>query len=839
MKSSAVRRKTVLTVLLMLAVLTQGALQAFADINPDTYSPRTGSYVYLVRSNQTRFTEQGGSFTEAVNGSSNGALIPTDPEYRYMIKNVYDNDEESSKGYTEVLDGTQAQKSSIDAISSHGVATYPETKNSDGSYVHRVNRSHFWWFKMSTESGNPLSGFKKPKVKWTGLYIYDTDTGEHQPVDLYMEVVTHAAGGSFSNDVPALFSVSKFVNGLPSVRIYHVKAVQLRFTAKKAGTDEIYPLKTSITFGDIDGHQSVSSSVFSTNGFSAVSTANLLFGSYGAGENRYFAATGNTGSDIAGDAPDADNYKMAFNIDSGMNENGTFDLVFTSGQSSNNRPSGAFARFYAATYRDPDRAPAEVEIESPRKCVSDSDISDDVDKDISSRSHNALTGMDEEITYTVIQKLPEYMYSRVPETDLDRFVFTDTLDGCLRYVGGSMRVYAVRDDSNVSSGIASDPVSNDMFSQGDVTGKFDISESGGRITAEWKDSNTASDRDSVLYSGGDGTVIKFVFRVKIKDGMSFDDIKGHAGPDGQAHGKASDLADIPNTAEITYSLGDSADPETLLSNTVLTRVKEPYLSILFGKTDKETGEPLEGAAFSLYRGSFPGDEELPEEPLDSWTSAGVFYSCTGKLKKGEAYTLVEDDAPPGYRIADRVVFTAEGSENETVAMEDEPVRSDIVIRKNVTGSLGDKTKRFRFILNVYGTGKNREYQVKKGGSSSSFKTDSDGNGEYRFTLKDDESVTIEGIHLMGEGEEAASFAITEEPNDHKASYSSDSGKNGANSSAGIQLKTGSLHAGIDKEIVFTNERNLSPPTGSGISPGIYCLGFLIILGAVVIRMATA
>ena len=414
----------------VLCIMTGTAL-AFAGIDLETFNPRTGKYVYLLSSNIGTFQSQGGDIVESVNSSSDGALIPGVAEYKYMIRNVYENDYEKAKAYTEKIDGIEADDSYIDEMSSYSVAGYSDAKSADGTYKNEVNRSHFWWFKMSTETGKALSGFKSPEVKWTGLCIYDPEKKGYQDIDLYMKVEGHSMAGSFANRVPALFSVSKGVNGLPSIRMYHIKAVKLRFTVKIAGTEEVYPIKTSITFGDIDGRQSVSVSASSAAGFAAKESSNILFGPYGNSSDQYWTATGNTDSNIGGDSIEADNYKIAYYLDAGQNENGVIDLAFTSSQQDNNKPTGNFARFSASTYQNPDNAPEIPVIRRPVKYVSDDDYENDEDrgsvvingKESPARTHNTLTDCDEITTYTVIQKIPPLMYSELEETDLSELRF--------------------------------------------------------------------------------------------------------------------------------------------------------------------------------------------------------------------------------------------------------------------------------------------------------------------------------------------------------------------------------------------------------------------------------
>ena len=835
--------RVISAILLAVLVIFSGPLKAYADIDPASFSPRRGTNMFVIRSDNQKFLSYGGDFTTAVNGTSDGALIPGDPDYMYMVKNEYNNSHEKAKPYTSRLDGSLAQDSYIDALSGQGVAVNPETRNPDGSYKYPTNRSHFWWFKMSTESGNAVSGFRRPKVKWTGLYVYDKESETNQAIDLYMEVVTHSMAGSFSNSVPALFSVSKTVKGLPSIRIYHVGAIQLRFTVKKAGTDELYPLKTGITFGDVDGRQSVSALIPDTGGFAALSSANLMFGPYGTTPNRYWSATGNTDNNVEYDAADADRYKIQFYINT--SGTGSFDMVFTSSQKDNNRPSGNFARFYAATYENPDKPPVKIELAEPVKYVTDTDSSDDFDT-----SHNTLGSMADEMTYTVVQKIPQYMYSGLPETDLSEFSFSDALDSCLEYVPESMRIYAVRDSAEIDRDLEDDPVSLERYEGSDVTDMFSTGCSGGKVTAEWKNSNTDKDRDDIIYSGEDGTVFKFVFRAKIKEGISFSDISRHEGENGSVHGVSDDTADIPNRAEISYRLrsesastalrsvnekydGSQSESEKLKNSFVYTRVNDPGITVKFRKVDRETGDLLPGARMAVFEG-----EEAEGDPLDSWTSVDDIYESPYRFRKGSTYTYAETEAPYGYSKAEDIVFTVT-EDDQVVTMEDDPLKADISVSKNVTGSLGDTTKEFEFVLDLNGAAPGERYKAVKGDDETEVTSDSQGNARFEFTLKDEEGILIKDIRMISPSGDPVQYRVTEKASNHRAEYVTDSEKSGRNESSGRDLATEMLSVEEDRIVSFTNERDLAPPTDAPADMRAYIVLIAALAALVIIRLVRA
>lgn len=842
---SSIRRRSALALIMAMIMLVSLITSVYAAIDPDTFNPRTGNSVYVIRSNNSKFvSEHGGYLTESVGKGSGAALIPEGTEYKYIIKNAYNNNYERAKSYTEKLAGTLAEDKYIDAIAGNGAATLPASTQSG------TNRTHYWWFKMSTESGNPLSGFKAPKVKWTGLYIFDFQKNGYQKIDLVMEVVAHSMAGDFSDNVPGLFSVSKGVKGLPSVRLYHIKAIQLNFKAYKAGTDEYYPLKTSITFGDVDGRQSISVLQSCVNGVSAKSSANILFGPYGQGE-KWWVATGNTDGNVSDDASNADDYKIAYNIDCEKSGETGFDLAFTSSQKNNNRPTGYFARFSASTYDEPDRPPEPPVIERPVKYVSDGDRGNDEDSgtvkingiDSPALTHNKLSSKDEAITYTVVQRMPLYMYSSIASTDLSRFEFQDTIDECLEYETGSMKVYSLRDSAEVYEDLLRDPVSLEKYQGSDVTSKFDVSKTGSSIACKWKSGNSASDRDSVLYGGSDGTVLKFVFRAKLKSGLSMDEIRQHSGADGKAHyDQQTGSVVIPNRAKITYKMGsqsvteydsvnaryqDSQSESVKTKNSfVYTSISAPPVEVRFDKIDKDSGEQVEGAELAVYKGEFAGSTVPGGNAEEKWTTDGSTHVSTGKFEAGEKYTLVEIKAPDGYNRADNVVFTPDEEKPVQVIMKDELKRADIRVSKNVTGSLGDITKEFSFILSVDNAEPGKKYDVKKGSENAGVTSDKSGRISYEFTLKDEEEIVIKGIPEKI-GSKPVTYVVTEKANNHKASYETDTGKKGANESSDRDLSTETMTVGIDREISYTNDRELTPPTGNSTTPEPYIPGLII------------
>ncbi len=222
------------------------------------------------------------------------------------------------------------------------------------------------------------------------------------------------------------------------------------------------------------------------------------------------------------------------------------------------------------------------------------------------------------------------------------------------------------------------------------------------------------------------------------------------------------------------------------------------------------GNPIEGALFCLYSGAVSAEisdgmtilEDLPNEGLickDLITeSDGYFRDDLAKnvrngsldLQPGE-YTLFETEVPDdsGYQIAAPVRFRVNEDGTHQVwdpnlkrygTAYDEEVGftmidvkratpSDLILKKNVTGDLGDRTKQFVFTVRLEGLEGGKTYDEAADESVpadivKSFIAEEDGTAEVMIKLRDDEEVCIPGIPCE------ASYKITESASDHVASY---------------------------------------------------------------------
>lgn len=153
------------------------------------------------------------------------------------------------------------------------------------------------------------------------------------------------------------------------------------------------------------------------------------------------------------------------------------------------------------------------------------------------------------------------------------------------------------------------------------------------------------------------------------------------------------------------------------------------------------------------------------------------------------------------------------------------VVNNLIISKSVTGNLGDLTKRFMFRTELSGLAPDTEYSIANNGAdfvsgsdtasdeeSGVCKTDSEGFAIMYFTMKDDDSVSFEGLPA------GTSFKVEEEASDHDPSYVVKQGGSVIKQDSGEEgndLSTGEVTMGDNGScsVEFTNDRNIAPVTG--------------------------
>lgn len=186
---------------------------------------------------------------------------------------------------------------------------------------------------------------------------------------------------------------------------------------------------------------------------------------------------------------------------------------------------------------------------------------------------------------------------------------------------------------------------------------------------------------------------------------------------------------------------------------------------------------------------------------------------------------------------------------------------DIMLQKNVTGNLGDRSKEFEFRISLAGLESETTYttseaaadtklttsagtdlvRTEKGTlSGKSFVSDDQGCAELVVRLQDDEKLVLNGIPV------SAKYQITEQSNDHIADFQvKGSGENpaiqttsGKNEDPNTALSTAEERVDLEDgtvTVTFTNHRNLAAVTGTPEVMGPAALLLIAFTGIMVSR----
>jgi uncharacterized repeat protein (TIGR01451 family) len=198
--------------------------------------------------------------------------------------------------------------------------------------------------------------------------------------------------------------------------------------------------------------------------------------------------------------------------------------------------------------------------------------------------------------------------------------------------------------------------------------------------------------------------------------------------------------------------GKTSDKIKKDENTIVSFTNYKHSTVKFRKLGED--EPLAGAKLEIRQG---------DNTLHSWTSTTEDKSFV--LEKGE-YQLVETESPKGWYKADPITFRVnqDGSveikqddswaaQGEQTIVMDDPIipTGSLTIHKSVTGTAGDKTKKFPFTVTLTDADGNE--------LTDSFQAD---GKEFKsgdtIELADGDSVTIEGIP------EKTKYVVTESDN---------------------------------------------------------------------------
>lgn len=164
---------------------------------------------------------------------------------------------------------------------------------------------------------------------------------------------------------------------------------------------------------------------------------------------------------------------------------------------------------------------------------------------------------------------------------------------------------------------------------------------------------------------------------------------------------------------------------------------------------------------------------------------------------------------------------AHGEHDITVPFWNSAEKSTLIVRKNVTGSLGDRTKQFKFRLLITGLIPNAEYTALSDGAIPDkgfdedfhFVADAKGKATVDFLMADDVSIEFENLTA------GSSYYVIESVCNHIGSYEIrergevvGTGANQAKNMATIVPKR-EMKSGVTTEVIFQNDRNIATVTG--------------------------
>lgn len=250
--------------------------------------------------------------------------------------------------------------------------------------------------------------------------------------------------------------------------------------------------------------------------------------------------------------------------------------------------------------------------------------------------------------------------------------------------------------------------------------------------------------------------------------------------------------------------------------------KHSYFAVIYvcNKTD-ESGNTVPGVYvhdITSYRNSIGSEEYVPD--LSDIAKKTDNNNEQAKENTEENLGKVGKSSPDtpnvleAYRMWNNVMYP-------------DPV--NLTVTKNVTGSLGDMTKAFIFTVTIRGTEPGVPYNFSGTGemsgspssgsfndASGSLTSDADGNIEFTYLMKDDQSFTIEDLPKGTE------WSVTEGSNNHKASYTVVPEECAVTSEAVNQESDKEITAEGEllenTEAKFVNDRNLIIVTGVNMEP---------------------
>lgn len=189
---------------------------------------------------------------------------------------------------------------------------------------------------------------------------------------------------------------------------------------------------------------------------------------------------------------------------------------------------------------------------------------------------------------------------------------------------------------------------------------------------------------------------------------------------------------------------------------------------------------------------------------------------------------------PGQKVFGKV---ANGEHAIEVAFWNTIEKSTLIVRKNVRGSLGDRTKQFKFRLTISGLTPSTEFAAICDGvgidsglnENYSFVSDKKGKAIMEFYLSDDTSIEFENLTA------GAKYNVIEGACNHVASYEVRergevvaSGENRTMYTPMV-VPVRELKSGVTTEVIYQNDRNITTVTGVNDNSKPYAVLMMISL----------
>ena len=247
------------------------------------------------------------------------------------------------------------------------------------------------------------------------------------------------------------------------------------------------------------------------------------------------------------------------------------------------------------------------------------------------------------------------------------------------------------------------------------------------------------------------------------------------------------------------------------------------------KIDKEDGSPLPNAVFTVYTWDAVLEKWVATSKTYKTDPDGRFiirvtdtYDGTSVYQTDTAYCIMETTAPPGYVLPENPPpfyfwfskhasapqnapsdFMQSAADISTSScrikvgnqIDYDSIPVELTITKNVTGSLGDRTKEFTFTLTVEGARVNDEYTWTK----NSVAQDTPLHNHSTFTLKHGDVVKI----MLPRNRD---ITIQENDSDYSVSMKLDD-------AAATEGNTKTFRISENATLAVTNDRDAVVPTG--------------------------